>query len=92
MYKKIYVDWANKVILTDPDEYINNYIADNVDDDDDYFSEWLNDKYSAYDLWKMDDKEWEDITEEWKAYLRNEADAEFDYYFEEVDLYFPDKE
>lgn len=91
MYKKIYVDWLNEVIVTDPDEYINNYVADNVDDDD-RFSEWLNDEYSAYDLWKMDGKECEDITEEWKAYLRNEADEEFDYFFDEVDLYFPDKE
>lgn len=87
----IYVDWANEVIITNPNEYINNYVADNVDDDD-RFKEWLNDKYSAYDLWKMDGKECEDIIEEWKAYLRNEADEEFDYSFDEVDLYFPDKE
>lgn len=91
MTKKIYIDWGNGSVVVSPEEYIINYIYDNVDDND-AFEEWLNDKYSASDLWKMDGKECETITEEWKDYLRNQAEEELDYRFDEIVVDFPDEE
>lgn len=74
---KIYVDYENQSVLTEEDykevltERVKSYKSDN-----DAFEDWLNDRYSASEIFKMKSHELDKVVERWEGVC--EGDAEDD--------------
>ena len=74
---KIYVDYENQSVLTEEDykevltERVKSYKSDN-----DAFADWLNDRYSASEIFKMKSHELDKVVERWEGVC--EGDAEDD--------------
>lgn len=74
---KIYVDYENQEVLTEEQhkkalsERAKSYSANNEN-----FEDWLNDRYSAFEIFKMKSHELDKIVERWEGVC--EADAEED--------------
>lgn len=74
---KIYVDYENQEVLTE--EQCKNVLAERVKSykaDNEAFEDWLNDRYSAYEIFKMKSHELDEVIERWEGVC--EADAEED--------------
>ena len=74
---KIYVDYENQNVLTEEDlkevlaERIKSYKDDNA-----AFEDWLNDRYSVFEIFNMNGVELDKVVERWEGVC--EADAEED--------------
>lgn len=74
---KIYVDYENQEVLTEENykkalaERAKSYTANNEN-----FEDWLNDRYSAFEIFKMKSHDLEKVMERWEGVC--EADAEED--------------
>lgn len=74
---KIYVDYENQEVLTEEGykevlaERAKSYKSDN-----DAFEDWLNDRYSAFEIFKMKSHDLEEVMDRWEGVC--EADAEED--------------
>lgn len=74
---KIYVDYENQIVFTEKEyeeiltERIKSYKDDNY-----AFEDWLNDRYNASEIFKMESHELDKVVERWEGVC--EADAEED--------------
>lgn len=74
---KIYVDYENQEVLTEEQhkkalaERVKSYSANNEN-----FEDWLNDRYTAHEIFKMKSHELDKVVERWEGVC--EADAEVD--------------
>ncbi len=74
---KIYVGYENQEVLTE--EGYKEVLAERKKSykaDDSAFEDWLNDRYSAYEIFKMKSHELDKVIERWEGVC--EADAEED--------------
>lgn len=74
---KIYVDYENCEVLTE-EQYKKALIerAKSYKADDKAFEEWLNNKYTSFEIFKMPSYELDKVMEKWEGLC--EADAEDD--------------
>lgn len=74
---KIYVDYENQSVLTEAQykeiltERAKDYKADNY-----AFEEWLNNRYSASDIFKMKSYELEKVMEKWESICKEDAEED----------------
>ena len=74
---KIYVDYENQDVLTE--EQYEEAMAERIKsykNDNEAFEDWLNDRYSASEIFKMNGVELDKVVERWEGVC--EADAEED--------------
>ena len=85
MLIKVFVDWREEKILSEFEynEKIQQMIG-MIEDDDDLFNDWLNERYSAYLILKMTEEEKDMIQKSWEEECR--IDAINNSNFEEVEI------
>lgn len=85
MLIKVFVDWREEKILSEFEynEKIQQMI-EMIEDDDDLFNDWLNERYSAYLILKMTEEEKDMIQKSWEEECR--IDAINNSNFEEVEI------
>ena len=90
---KVYADWKHEEILGEKDykefkERKVNEMADNYFEDDYEFGEFLGEKYTCADIFKMTDEEREKVKKEWKAKCKADAKDNFadEWEYEEIVL------
>ena len=90
---KVYADWKHEEILSEKDykefkERKVNEMADDYYEDDYEFGEFLAEKYSCSEIFKMTNEEKEKVKADWKAQCKESAEETFadDWVYEEVEL------
>nr|DAO57516.1 MAG TPA: hypothetical protein [Caudoviricetes sp.] len=73
-----YVDWKNKEILNE--HKYNEMIKELEYDNDNKFFDWLNERYSASDIFKMDEDDRKDVANEFLAEYKKRAKEKCDCY------------
>lgn len=83
---KLYANWYDQEILT-AEEY-NERLDERIKEESGLycFSEWLNDNYSATEIFNMDDDEKNFTIEEFKDFVMASIKQEFDQYWDEVEV------
>ena len=75
-----YVNWNEQEILH-ADEYYS-ILKDKAQElavDEWQFESWLNENYSASEVWDMTDEQMEEVRAQWVSYCEGEADDELGY-------------
>lgn len=72
----VYVNY-NQYKVCSENEYkiMKNEIQEGYRNEDKRFNEWLNDNYSASDIWSMTDEQRSTVMEKYSEYLEEEADC-----------------
>ena len=84
---RVYVNWETQEVVgpnqieTAIDRKISDYL-----EDDDLFEEYLETRYTFTSIWCMDDKQKENIFEEYTAHLKELAEDWFEGEFCEYDI------
>ena len=74
---KIYVDYENKEVLTE--EQHKKVLAERVKSykaDEPAFEDWITDRYSAYEIFKMKSYELDKVIERWERVCEGEAEED----------------
>lgn len=80
MTVKIYIDWGNYDILNEKEAKIcceNDYLADKVDLNGDFFCNWLDDNYTSSELFGMTEAEKEKLLAKFRQHAQDCAWDEF---------------
>lgn len=83
MKKTIWIDWKNEVVCQNEDELIANFEESDCVTD---FMDWLNDHYTATEIWEMYDGQREVIDKEYEAFRRKELEQYANYYFQNYEI------
>lgn len=76
----IYVNWEDKEILNEAEYKVKlkektcDFVADDY-----YFDLWLNEHYTAIEIWNMSKEEKEEINSQWIKACHNDAEKELCY-------------
>ncbi len=70
----LYVNWRKKEIITD--EEFKQRIEDEIENyfDDYDFNKWLNNNYSATEIWNMSTEESDEVDNEFEDWCKEEAE------------------
>lgn len=84
---KIYVDYENQEVLTEESykkvlaERAKSYMANNEN-----FEDWLNDRYSAFEIFKMKSHELDKVVERWEGVCETDAEEDMGFEFQAYEL------
>lgn len=83
---KLYANWYDQEIITA--EQYNERLDERIEEESGSycFSEWLNDNYSATEIFNMDDDEKNFTIEEFKDFVMECIKQEFNQYWDEVEV------
>ena len=74
---KIYVDYENKNVLTEEDyKEVLNERAKSYKSDNEAFEDWLNDRYSASEIFKMKSHDLDKVIERWEGVCEEDAEED----------------
>lgn len=84
---KIYVDYENQAVLTE-EQYKEALTerAKSYKTDDPAFEEWLNNRYSASEIFKMKSHELEKVMERWESICQDDAEDDMNMELTEYEL------
>ena len=84
---KLYVDFKNESVLTE-EEY-KDILADrskSYKDDTDAFEDWLNDNYSAFEIFNKNGVELDEVVNHWERVCNSDAEVDMDAEFQIFEL------
>ena len=84
---KIYVDYENQNVLTEEDyEEVLSERKKSYKSDNEAFEDWLNDKYSASEIFKMKSYELDKVVERWEGVCESNAEEDMGSELSEYEL------
>ena len=76
----VYVNWNDEEILSEAEYQIKLEEETKISAADDYqFSQWLNEHYSADEIWNMTGEEKDEVSARWLEYCRGGMEEELGY-------------
>lgn len=84
---KIYVDYENQEVLTEED-YEEALIEreKSYEDDEEGFEDWLNDRYTAHEIFRMKPHELDRVLERWGEVCKTDAEEDINRELVEYEL------
>ena len=85
---RVYVNWETQEVVgpNQIETFIDQKLSDYLDDDD-LFDEYLHEhNYTIVEVWYMDDKQRENVIEDYTAYKREYIEKQFDNNFCEYEV------
>lgn len=83
MTKTIWIDWENKIVCQNEDELMADFEESDWGTD---FTDWLDNNYTATEIWEAYDGQREVIDKEYAEFRRSEFQSYVEHYFEAYEI------
>ena len=83
----VFINFEEHKVLTEAEfEELKTERAKDYAEGHGAFSDWLNDNYSAFEIFNMKSHELEQVAERWKGVCREDADEDLNFEYAEYEL------
>lgn len=83
MTKTVWIDWGNKVVCQNEDELWADFEESDWGTD---FKDWLDNNYTATEIWEAYDGQREVIDKEYEEFRRSEFSQYVEHFFEAYEI------